>query len=77
MLIVPTELPLTERRLSIARGIQQGASICTGHSPKAVSMLDQRRRQWANSETALGEGPVFAGMHTLLAERRLLNQSID
>ena len=27
----------------------------------AVSMLAQRRRRWANIETALGECPVFAG----------------
>ena len=33
----------------------------TGHSPNAVSMLGQRRRRWANIETALGECPVFAG----------------
>ena len=33
----------------------------TRHSPNAVSMLVQRRRRWANIETALGECPVFAG----------------
>ena len=33
----------------------------TGHSPDAVSMLDQRRRRWTNIETALGECPVFSG----------------
>ena len=31
----------------------------TGHSPNAVSMLGQRRRRWANIETALDECPVF------------------
>ena len=34
----------------------------TGHSHNAVSMLGQRRRRWANIETALGEFPVFAGI---------------
>ena len=33
----------------------------TGHLPDAVSMLDQRRRRWANIETVLSECPVFAG----------------
>ena len=33
----------------------------TGHAPNAVSMLGQRRRRWANIETALCEYPVFAG----------------
>ena len=32
----------------------------TGHFPNAASMLGQRRRRWANIETALGECPVFA-----------------
>ena len=40
-------------------------SANTGHSPNAVSMLGQRRRRWANIETALGECPVFAGQYTL------------
>ena len=34
----------------------------TGHSLNAVSMLGQRRRRWANIETALGECPVFVGL---------------
>ena len=34
--------------------------INTGHSSDDVSMLDQRRRRWANIETALGEWAVFA-----------------
>ena len=33
------------------------------HLPNAVSMLGQRRRRWANIETALGECPVFAGIY--------------
>ena len=39
-----------------------------GHSPNAVSMLGQRRRRWANIDTALGEFPMFLGearRHTL------------
>ena len=32
----------------------------TGHTLNAVSMLGQRRRRWANIETALGGCPVFA-----------------
>ena len=32
-----------------------------GISPNAVSMLGQRRRQWTNIETALGEFSLFAG----------------
>ena len=32
----------------------------TGYSLDAVSMLVQRRRRWANIETALSEYPVFA-----------------
>ena len=32
----------------------------TVHSPNFVLMLGQRRRRWANIETALGECPVFA-----------------
>ena len=37
-------------------------SANTGHSPDAVLMLGQRRRRWANIETALGENPVFVGL---------------
>ena len=33
----------------------------TRHSPDAVLMLGQRRRQWTNIGTALGECLVFAG----------------
>ena len=33
----------------------------TGHSPYADSMLGQRRRRWANIESASGECPVFSG----------------
>ena len=32
----------------------------TGQSPNSVSMLGQRRRQWVNIETALGECHVLA-----------------
>ena len=35
----------------------------TGHSTNAFSMLAHRLRRWPNIETALGECPVFAGMH--------------
>ena len=37
----------------------------TGHSPDVVSMSGQRRRRWANIETALGECPVCAGYRAL------------
>ena len=33
----------------------------TRHSPNDVSMLDQRRRRWANIEKALSECIVLAG----------------
>ena len=33
-----------------------------GNSLNAVSILGQRRRRWADIETALGEYSVFAGM---------------
>ena len=31
-------------------------------SGDVVSMLGQRRRRWANIETALGECPMFTGI---------------
>ena len=34
----------------------------TEHLPNVVLMLGQRRRRWANIETAFGECPVFAGI---------------
>ena len=34
----------------------------TGLSPNDISMLVQRRKRWANIETALGEWPVFVGV---------------
>ena len=40
----------------------------TGHSPNAVSMLCQRLRRWANTETALVECPVFAGIDIQLVK---------
>ena len=45
----------------VTSSVQATDPANTGHSPNAVSMLDQRRRRWANGETALGECPVFAG----------------
>ena len=42
---------------------QYGNPANTGYSPNAVSMLGQRRRRWANIETALGEFPMFDGNH--------------
>ena len=32
--------------------------------PNVVLLLDQRRRQWANSKPTLGQRPMFAGYHT-------------
>ena len=51
-----------------AVGIGGADPANTGYSPNAVSMLDQRRRRWANIETALGECPAIAGetCHSLL-----------
>ena len=41
----------------------------TAHSLNAVSMLSQRRRRWANVESALGEGPVFAGKASMMISK--------
>ena len=46
-----------------------------GHSPDAVSMLRQRRRHWANIETALDECPVFVGIYYSLLTKSPPNLS--
>ena len=37
----------------------------TGHSPNAVLRLSQRRKRLTDIKAALGECPVFAGIHPL------------
>ena len=52
----------------------------TMHSPNAVSMFGQRRRRWANIETALGECLVFAGiyyMKYIRCSRVVLSEAVD
>ena len=43
-----------------------------GQSPNVVSMLGQRRRGWANVETALGEFPMFTGVEAIFTKIKFI-----
>ena len=58
--IVPELVSLSLQ--AVCRESQRQLGFDTGYSPKTVSILGQRRKRWANIETALGECHVFAGL---------------
>ena len=48
-------------QLPVTKKLASTPSVNTRHSPKVISILDQRRRRWANIEPTWGECRVFAG----------------